>query len=95
MSMNRKKVEEIILPIKESLPLHPSVTMGDKIIHAIELMVNNNIKDITVVLNERPIGRVCLDDALKKLGMYVPLYPQAAEISFGDTGAFEERKEIG
>jgi len=70
--MKRKKVEEIILPIKEGVPLHPSVTMSDKIIHAIELMVNNNLKNITVVLNERPIGRVCLEDALKKLGLQIP-----------------------
>jgi len=54
---------------KEGLPHHPSETMSDKIIHAIELMVHNNLKDITVVLNKRPIGRVCLEDALKKLGL--------------------------
>lgn len=71
-SMNRKNVDEIILPIKEGLPLHPSVTMSDKIIHAIELMVKNNLKSIVVVLNERPIGRVCLEDALKKLGLQIP-----------------------
>ncbi|MBW2709617.1 MAG: hypothetical protein JRD04_10135 [Deltaproteobacteria bacterium] len=70
--MNRKKIEEILLPAKEGLPLHPSVTMSDRIIHAVELMVNNNLKDITVVLNERPIGRVCLGDALKKLGLRIP-----------------------
>jgi len=70
--MKRKKVEEIILTIKEGVPLHPSVTMSDKIIHAIELMVNNNLKNIAVVLNERPIGRVCLEDALKKLGLQIP-----------------------
>lgn len=67
--MKRKKVEDIILPIKEGLPLHPSVTMSDKIIYAIELMVNNNLKDITVVLNERPVGSVCLEDAFQKLGL--------------------------
>jgi len=72
MSMNRKKVDEILLPIKEGLPLHPSVTMSDKIVYAIELMVNNNLKSIAVVLNDRPIGRVCLEDALKKLGLRIP-----------------------
>ena len=67
--MKSKKIGEIILPYKEGVPLHPSVTMSDKIIHAIELMVNNNLKNISVVVNERPIGMVCLEDALKKLGL--------------------------
>ena len=70
--MKEKKVKEIILPYKESMPLNPSVTISDKIIHAIELMVNNKLNNIAVVLNNRPIGRVCLEDALKKLGLQVP-----------------------
>ena len=70
--MKGKKVKEIILPFKEGMSLHPSVTMSDKIIHAIELMVNNNLNNITVVMNNRPIGRVCLEDALKKLGLQIP-----------------------
>lgn len=70
--MKKKKVGEIILSYKEGVPLHPSVTMSDTIIHAIELMVNNNLKNISVVVNERPIGRVCLEDALRKLGLQMP-----------------------
>ena len=70
--MKEKKIKEIILPYKEGMPLSPSVAMSDKIVHAIELMVNNNLNNIAVVLNERPIGRVCLEDALKKLGLQVP-----------------------
>jgi len=71
--MRTRKVEEIILPYKEGIPLNPSVNIDDKIVHAIELMVDNNLKNIAVVLNARPIGRVCLEDALNKVGLQVPL----------------------
>ena len=71
--MRTRKVEEIILPYKEGIPLNPSVNINDKIVHAIELMVDNSLKNIAVVLNARPIGRVCLEDALNKLGLQVPL----------------------
>jgi len=71
--MRTRKVEEIILPYKEGIPLNPSVSIEDKIVHAIELMVDNSLKNIAVVLNARPIGRVCLEDALNKLGLQVPL----------------------
>ena len=70
--MKNRKVGEIVLPFKEGIPLNPSVGIDDTIIHAIELMVDNNLKNIAVVLNARPIGRVCLEDALKKLGIQVP-----------------------
>lgn len=71
--MRTRKVEEIVLPYKEGIPLNPSVNIHDKIVHAIELMVDNNLKNIAVVLNARPVGTVCLEDALKKLGLQVPL----------------------
>ena len=71
--MRTRKVEEIILPYKEGIPLNPSVNINDKIVHAIELMVDNSLKNIAVVLNARPIGRVCLADALNKLGLQVPM----------------------
>ena len=67
--MKTIKVDEIALPYKEGIPLHPSVTMNDKIIHAIELMVKNNLKDIAVVRNNQPIARVRLEDAFRKLGL--------------------------
>ena len=56
----------------EGIPLNPSVNIDDKIVHAIELMVDNNLKNIAVVLNARPIGRVCLEDAFQKLGLKTP-----------------------
>jgi len=69
--MKEKRVDEILLPFKKGVPFCPSVTTSDKIIHAIELMVNNNLKCIAVVRNEQPIGMVCLEDAFKKLGLCV------------------------
>jgi signal-transduction protein with cAMP-binding, CBS, and nucleotidyltransferase domain len=43
--------------------------MGDRIIHAIELMVRNNLKCIAVLKNQRPIGIVHLEDAFQKIGL--------------------------
>lgn len=40
--MKNRKVEEIILPYMEGIPLNPSVNIDDKIVHAIELMVDNS-----------------------------------------------------
>ncbi|MBW2051835.1 MAG: CBS domain-containing protein [Deltaproteobacteria bacterium] len=70
--MRTKKVEEIILPYTENVPIEPSVTIGDKIIDAIELMVSNNIRNIAIVKNKRPIGIIRLEDAFQKLGLHVP-----------------------
>ena len=58
--------------VKKGLPQHPSVTMNHRIIDTVELMLKHNLKNIIVVLNERPVGRVCLEDALKKLGIQLP-----------------------
>ena len=66
------KVEEIILPYQKGMSACPSVDSEDKIIHAIELMVDNNLRHIAVVRNKKVIGRVCLEDALQKLGIKVP-----------------------
>ncbi len=70
--MKGKKVEEILLPFREGMQLYPSVTMSDKIIHAVELMVKNNLKNIAVVRNKRPIGMIRLEDALEELGLNMP-----------------------
>jgi predicted transcriptional regulator len=69
--MRRKRVEEILLPYKEGIPLEPSVRVGDKIIHAIELMVSNNLKCIAVLQNKRPVGMVRLEDAFQEIGLHV------------------------
>ncbi|KAF0122357.1 MAG: Uncharacterized protein FD151_811 [bacterium] len=69
--MKEKKVKDILLPFKEGIPLCPSVTLNDKIVQAIELMVNNNLKCIAVIENQRPVGMVCLKDALQEMGLQV------------------------
>ena len=70
--MDVKKVKEILIPLKEGVKQYPSVAMGDKIISAIELMLKNDLKNIAVVRNGRPIGMVCLEDAFQVLGLRVP-----------------------
>ena len=70
--MRTKKVEEIVLPYREGIPLEPSVTLKDKIVNAVELMVNKNIKQIVVVKNRRPIGFIRLEDAFQTLGLHLP-----------------------
>ncbi|MFH2012434.1 MAG: CBS domain-containing protein [Pseudomonadota bacterium] len=69
--MKEKKVEDILIPFKEGIPLHPSVALNDKIVQAIELMVNNNLKCIAVIENQLPVGIVCLKDALQEMGLYI------------------------
>ena len=71
--MERKKIDEILLPYRQEIPLHPSVGVGDKIIHAIQMMVENNVKCIAVVKNNRPVGMLRLEDAFQKLGLKIPL----------------------
>jgi CBS domain-containing protein len=67
--MKRKRVSEIVLPYKEEVPLEPSVTMDDKIVGAIELMVTRNVRCVAVVSNGMPVGMVKLEDAFAKLGL--------------------------
>jgi predicted transcriptional regulator len=67
--MRRTKIDEILLPYEDGLPLDPSVKIGDQIITAIELMVGMNLKQIAVVRNQRPVGMVRLEDAFKKIGL--------------------------
>jgi hypothetical protein len=67
--MRRRKVDEILLPYEDGVPLDPSVDVGDGIITAIELMVGKNLKQIAVVRNQRPVGMVRLEDAFKKIGL--------------------------
>jgi len=70
--MKVKKVEEILLPFRAGMAVHPSVSAKDKITFAIELMLNNNLKYIAVVRGTRPIGMVSLEDAFKTVGLEMP-----------------------
>jgi signal-transduction protein with cAMP-binding, CBS, and nucleotidyltransferase domain len=67
--MRQKKVIEIAVPYQEGTPDHPAVTMNDKIIDAVELMVNNGLHQIAVVCNNRPVGMIRLEDAFRELGL--------------------------
>lgn len=67
--MRRKRVSEILIPYREGTPTDPSVNLDDRITRAVELMVNHNLRSITVVSNQRPVGMVRLQDAFEKLGL--------------------------
>jgi len=67
--MRRRKVDEILLPYEDEVPLDPSVKIGDRIITAIEVMVGKNLKQIAVLRNQRPVGMIRLEDAFKKIGL--------------------------
>ncbi|PIX26528.1 MAG: hypothetical protein COZ68_00950 [Deltaproteobacteria bacterium CG_4_8_14_3_um_filter_43_13] len=69
--MKEKKAKDILLPFKEGTPLSPSVALDDKIVQAIELMVNNDLKCIAAIENQQPVGMVCLKDALQEMGLQV------------------------
>ena len=67
--MRRQRVDEILLPYEEGVPLDPCVEMGDRITDAIRLMVSNNLKCIAVTKHHRPVGMIRLDDAFQKVGL--------------------------
>ena len=65
----QKKVIAILHPYPDGLPLDPAVTTEDRITHAVELMVEHDLKCIAVLRNRRPIGMIRLEDAFKELGL--------------------------
>ena len=67
--MKIRTVTAIIQPFQDGVPLHPSVTMEERISRAIELMVTFNLKCIAVRRGARPIGVVRLADAFQELGL--------------------------
>jgi len=79
--MRQKKVIEIVIPYKEGVPYHPSVSMNDRIIDAVELMVNHGLYQVAVVRKDRPIGMIRLEDAFRELGLRGPLLKDRAHIS--------------
>ena len=62
-------MEEILLPYRVHVPVEPSINIGDKIIHAVELMVSHDLQEVAVVRGGRPIGMIRLQDAFQKLGL--------------------------
>jgi predicted transcriptional regulator len=69
--MRRRRVDEILQPYEEGVPLYPCVEMGERIIDAIQVMVTNDLKTLAVTINKRPVGMVRLEDAFKKVGLHV------------------------
>ncbi len=70
--MRSCKVDAIIVPYTEEVPLTPSVTIGEKITRAIELMLKHNLSRIAVVRGQRLIGMIRLEDAFHELGLEMP-----------------------
>lgn len=68
--MKTRTVTAIIRPFQDGVPLHPSVTMEEKITRAIELMVTFNLKCIAVTRGIRPVGVVRLADAFREMGLH-------------------------
>ncbi len=68
-SMKKLSVEGIIIPIKEEVPLEPSVGPDDRITEAIEVMLKNDLKRLAVTRKDKVVGMITLEDALKKVGL--------------------------
>ena len=67
--MRTKKIQEILVPYDEGVSIIPYVSIDDKLIRAVELMLDNNLERITVIRNNKIIGMVLLKDALELLGL--------------------------
>jgi hypothetical protein len=64
-----KTVKEIVRPPVEGLPPAPVIGMNEPVTYAVELMLNNDRKEIAVVGRCGVIGHVRLEDALRHLGL--------------------------
>jgi hypothetical protein len=63
------RVKSIILPYAHGVSLKFSVEPEDRLTHAVERMLLYNATRIAVVENGSAVGMICLEDALKKLGL--------------------------
>jgi len=66
-----KSVLEIVVPYRKGVAPYPFVKPTDRIIKAVELMVDHNLRQVAVASNDRIIGMVRLEDAFAKLGISV------------------------
>lgn len=67
--MKTRKVKEIVLPYRAGIPSKPWVSIDDRITEAITRMIACDVHCIAVIRNNRPIGMVRLEDALKEIGL--------------------------
>jgi predicted transcriptional regulator len=63
--MKKHEVKDIIVSIDKNLAAEPSVAEKDNITEAIEVLLNNNLKQIAVTRKDAVIGMIRLEDALK------------------------------
>lgn len=70
--MRTKKIQDILVPLNEKTSIVPSVSIDDKLIRAVELMLDHDLENITVMRNKKVIGMVTLKDALETLGLNAP-----------------------
>jgi CBS domain-containing protein len=68
-SMKRKTVEAVLLPLTDNIPTTPCVGTATKITQAIEIMIERNVNKIMVVRDDKPVGVIHLEDAMKELGL--------------------------
>jgi hypothetical protein len=61
------------------MPEHPSVPMSSSIVHAVELMLKNDVSMIAVAGPGRLVGHIMLSDALKHLGLRMARSSSAGE----------------
>jgi hypothetical protein len=70
--MRHHRVHDIIRPYRREMPLRPCVALDDRLMRAVELMVAGGLREIAVVHHDRPVGRVELFEAFRRLGLEPP-----------------------
>ena len=78
--MKKHEVKEIIVPIDENFSIKPSVTAEDSITEAIEILLNNDLKQIAVTRKDTVVGMIRLEDALKAIGLEGDLKAKGTKI---------------
>ncbi len=64
-------ISKILLPLTRDLPTSPSVMLNDPLTKAIEIMIKHNVDTIAVLWNQRPVGRIRLNDAFDSVGIRI------------------------
>ena len=67
--MKTREVKELVVSIEENLLITPSVAAEDRITDVVETMLNNDLTRIAVVRENKVIGMIRLEDALKAIGL--------------------------
>ena len=67
--MKKREVKELVVSIEEELSITPSVAAEDRITDAVEVMLNNDLTRIAVIQEDKVMGMIRLEDALKAIGL--------------------------